>query len=554
MPNLFNKPVSSGFRNTYTSQFVPLPLEQFAKTNELNQAKQDAEVALLTNTSDAGHKISGIADADNKYVNDTFAKFDEASADLAKKNLTQRENIELANNLIRGVSRDKDLQTIMANKAKYDEYQKTRAEMEKEGHYQSYNDSFIPSYKEYVKNGGYKSGRGLDTTIHKYSEERPKIEEYFNNMGEDGSEQLGKIGDIYYKTGWDGVSKSKATNRAAQAFGSYIQTPEGQQGIRRYNQLVANNPEIAKQFKGGAQEYVFKDFLDAGLERVHGKSTSGLAAAMNEDAKKKAEEENVFSGLLNTETPSTLTNGRTLEFSDNGEIKGSGQGFIEAFKKHGFSLDTISSWWNDDSLNSDEAQDAKYITTGAKLNGVTPKQYAEIYNKTSHMKVEKPLIGKALRDNNEVLFNGGAGVWSQLNVMNTTTGERNMNFATAMEKVADEKGIKLPDPNKNPAEYGEALKKIGVSITGIANPNEFSTKPVIFTVGNNTFAADMTFGGKQKPYKTKAENQKAEDMANYDRLQKGQQVLEKDSKGNDVIYYKDIQTGQIKHKLVKDLK
>lgn len=551
MPNYLNKPISSGFRNTYSSQFVPLPLEQFAKTNELNQAKQDAEVATLGQTSDAAWKLSGIADADNEYIKQIRNNFDAAASDLTNKDLTQRDNIDAAKALVRNVSRDKDLATIMNNKAKYDEYVKNKEEMIKNGNYHVANDNGLLTINDYAKNGGYKSGKSIDPTIYKYEDARPVQEQYFNNLASLGQDQVGKIGDTFYKYGYEGISEGRIGKQASDAIKSYMSTPAAAQEGRMYDLAVRQGSINPK--KVSKQSYIFDNFLNAGMERAGMSFKSGLAEAKNADTKAKAEAENLFTGALNTETPSTLTNGRKFEFSEDGKLKGSGQGFVKSFEKNGWSWNTVADWWNDESLNEDESKDAKHITLGAKLNGVSEAEYAKKYDTTSHMKVDKPLIGKALKDNNQVLFNGGAGIWSTLNVMNTTTGERNMNFQDAMQKIADEKGISLPNPDSKPAEYGEALQKMGVSIIGQANPNEFSTKPIIFTVGNNKFAADMTFGGKNKPYKTKAENDKAEDLANLDRLEKGQQVIEKDANGNDIIWYKDIKTGKIVPKMAKDL-
>jgi hypothetical protein len=542
MPNIYSKPISSGFRNTYQSQFVPLPLEQFAKTNELNQAKQDAEVQILNNTSDAAWKLKGIADADNEYINGIRSTVDNAASDLSNKDLTQRENQDAVRGLIKTISRDKDLNTIMANKAKYDEYQKSKEEAEKAGTYQAYNDNFIPSYNAYAKGGGYKSGKALDTTIHKYSEERPKIEEYFNNMGEDGADQLGKIGETYYKYGFEGVSKAKATNRAAQAFDSYLTTPEGQQGLRRFNYLKANNPSAVKGIKSPS-EYVFNQFLDAGLERVHGKSTSGLAAALNDETKAKKEKEadtNLFAGTESTESPSSLQNGRKFEFDDKGQIKGSGQGFFHHMMKDYDATDPlkfIREWKNDSSLSEEENADAKHILTGAKLNGVTPQQYNEHFDKTWHAVVPKPLIGKALEQNNDAFRKEGSGLWSNIVLNNTKTGEKGLNFVDAVRKLADEKGLSLPrDPTKNAKAWNQALDDLGVRVTGAYAPNRNSARSIEIKIGGNTFAGDLTNGGTYM----KGVSPEAQATSNLDKLNAGEQIIEKDSQGNDVIYFKSM--------------
>lgn len=547
MPNYLNRPVSSGIRNTYQSQFVPLPLEQFARAASYAQGKQDEYTLGLENQDDANFKLKGVVDSDNEKLSEIRKGFHEAATSLAGVDLSQRDNQKAARDLVRGIAKDKDLERINYNYAQHQEYLKLHEEMAKGGNYQAYNDEYLQQLEDYDKKGGYKSGKLLNPIIHKYEDTRPVQEKYFNDMGESGADALRQAGEVYYKDGWKGISEGRVNARAKQAFDSYAGTTAAAQDVREYNYLKKNG-SIPKGMD--AQEFVFKRFLDAGLERVHGVSSSDRASALNKDK----EDKSLWNNILSTETPSTLTGGMKIEFDDKGQVKGSGKSWGELWKESSNPGDFISKLFTDTRQSSEEEKAFKHINLGAKLNGVTPQEYASIYDTTSHMKVEKPLVGKALRDNTQALFNGGAGIWSSLNVMNTTTGERNMNFLTAIEKLADEKGFDVPDPNEKPEEFSKLLKTMGVSITGEANPNEFSTKPIIFTVGENSFAADMSFGGKVNPYKTEAENQKALELANLDRLNKGQQVVEKDSKGNDIIYYKDIKTGKITHKLVKELK
>ena len=555
MPNIYSKPVSSNFRNTYTSQFVPLPLEQFAKTNELNQARQDSEVAQLSNTSDAGHKISGAAKEDNEYVASKLVEFDTASGQLANMDLTRRENQDAAKSLVRNLSRDKDLLTIISNRAKVDEYQKNLAESKKDGTYHPANDIGMLSINDYSASGGYKSGKSIDPSIYKYQNTRPVKEEFFNNMGENGSDSIKQAGEVFYKDGFKGITEGRVNKRAMQAYQGYAATTAADQDRREYDYGVRTgtiNPKSTSR-----EAYVFKGFLDAGLERVHGVSDSGRAAALNVDKdkkEKKAKEEkeekekkeglNLFGNLPTAETPSTMFNGYNVEFDDKGQIKGSGRPFSEVWKESSGVVDFFKRAVGDTRPNDEEKMRHINVEAGAKLNNMSPKAYADIYNRPSHMVVKEPLVGKALTDNTKALFNGGAGLWSGLNIRNNDTGDSNMTFIDAMKKVADNKGISMPDPESSPDKFAEFVKSSGISITGLATPNEFSLKPVIFTVAGNEFVADLTQGGKHLPYDNstatgKKANQEAQKLANFDKLMKGQLVpgVYEDKKG---VYFRNL--------------
>ena len=63
-------PVDSKIRNTYSSQFVPLPLAIFARANEKDQAVQDSQIALANQQSDANWKLTGTTAEDNAKIND----------------------------------------------------------------------------------------------------------------------------------------------------------------------------------------------------------------------------------------------------------------------------------------------------------------------------------------------------------------------------------------------------------------------------------------------------------------------------------------------------
>ncbi len=545
MPNYLNKPISSGFRNTYTSQFVPLPLEQFARTNELNQAKQDAEVNTLNQTSDAGHKISGVAKEDNEYVAGLLSTFDTTANDLAKKDLTQRENQDIAKGLVRGISRDKDLQTIMSNKAKYDEYTKNKEESIKAGTYHPANDNGDITLRDYLKSGGYKSGKTIDPTIYKYEDARPVQEQYFNNLRELGADQVGKIGETFYKYGYDGISEGRIGRQASEAIKSYMSTPAAMQEGRVYDLAVRQGTINPK--KVSKQSYVFDNFLNAGMERAGMSFKSGLSEAKNAEAKAKKEQgTNLFAGLASNEIPSTLLDGLEVKFDAKGNIQGDGKGLFANAKEWLNSssknpLDILSNWKNDTRLSEEQNTRLKSVVVGAKLNGTTPEEYTKHFDKTWAPVIPLPLTGKDIKANNDAFYNGGAGLWSHMIL--SKDGKGSMGFIEALENEFGD----VPDYKKNPKEFKEFLDNHGVQVTGAYAPNKLSARPIEITIGGSTFAADLTNNGKNM-------NGVSEDAKlghNLAKLNAGEQIEEVDSKGNRVVYYKDIKTGKILPKVFK---
>ena len=544
MPNYLSRgPISSGFRNTYQSQFVPLPLEQFAKTNELNQAKQDAEVATLDNTSEAGHRLSGVAKEDNDYISSVLNTFDTTASQLSNKDLTQRENQDLAKNLVKGISRDKDLKTILYNKSQVEEAQKTRAEMIKNNTYHRANDLSQDSYEDYVKSGGYKSGKSISTDLFKYEDARPVQEQYFNNLRELGADQVGKIGETFYKYGYDGISEGRIGKQAHDAISSYMSTPAAAQEGRVYDLGVRQGQINPK--KVSKQSYIFDNFLNAGMERAGMSFKSGLAEAKNEDAKAKkakADEVNLFAGLASNEIPSTLLDGLQVKFDDKGNIKGDGKGLFANAKEWMSSsshnpLDILSKWKDDNRLSDEQNTRLKSVIVGAKLNGVSTEEYTKHFNNTWAPVIPKPLTGKAIKANNDAFYNGGAGLWSHMIL--SKDGKGSMGFVEALE---NEFG-KVPDYKKNPKEFKEFLDDHGVQVTGAYAPNKLSARPIEITIGGSTFAADLTNNGKNM-------NGVSEDdklAHNLAKLNAGEQIEETDSKGEKVVYYKDIKTGKILH-------
>lgn len=572
MPNIFSKPVSSDFQQTYVSQYVPLPLEQFARAQAKADYTQSQQEDYLQKASNATWDIHAL-EPDRQKLAELQSSFDSTADKLSNTDLTRRENQDLAKAAIQQISRDKDLATIMSNAAIAREYAKVKDEMIKAGTYQEYNDMFKNSYDNYVKNGGYKSGLGLDATIHKYSEERPKMEEYFNNMGENGADTLGKAGETYYKLGWEGISKDRITNklgtgRAQEAFESYYQTPEGQQAARRFNYLKQTNPKYAKQFKGGAAEYVFKEFLDAGLERVHGKSTSGLAAAMNDERKRAQEEANL--GTFSSTGQNTVLGGG-FQFSDDdydeqGNFTGSGKSLIDVFKNNINPDNTPINWFTNKDFNKASEKDQRklLVHAAARLNGKTDKEYFEQHAGESVKLTTsfKTIPTKKADAYQKQFFNPatGTGVFDNATVISNGEQMKLTEFLRRKSEegeLTDSKGDKIKLSDKpTVSEVREALKKAGVGIKGQFNPNYQSPLSFNLGIGNQEVTWDRTNGMNEAQVKAliKSGELTPRQIAEY-KFERIKTSPEIEGEGDDaVIHYFDDATGQILAEKLKNIK
>jgi len=507
MPNYLSKgPVSSGFRNTYTSQFVPLPLEIFAKSAEKAQATQDKTIAEMGQTEDALWKVKGVADADNEYINNIKTGFEGTASELANKDLTQRENQDAVKGLIKGVSRDKDLNTIMSNTAKYQEWQKNKEDMIKAGNYHPANDAGQATYEDYAKNGGYKSGKTIDSNIYKYEDARPVQEQYFNNLASLGQDQLGKVGETFYKYGYEGISSGRVNKQAQEAISSYMSTPAAQQEGRMYDLGVKQgsiNPK--KQSKG---DYIFSNFLNAGMERAGMSFKSGIADAKNADNKEKKEAANL--GTFASEGQNTLLSGGydlSNDFNSDGTFKGSGKTLTEHYKETGNPGSAIMHWIGDHSLGNDpKDQQKKLITIAAKLNGKSPQEY---YNTKAGPDVKlattfKTLPTKTADAYQKQFFNPttGTGVFNNAPVMNVKTGEKGT-LTEILRQASDRGDLKYRNSkgevvtlklSKNPTieEIQSTMKEIGVGIKGESPSNYFSPKSLMLGIGNQEILWDRT--------------------------------------------------------------
>lgn len=513
MPNYLNKPLSAGFRNTYTSQFVPLPLELFARANERDQRTQDNYVAQTEATSDGIWKINPVASEDKQYV-DTFKQgFSDAASDLVKKDLTQRENQDSVKSLIKNTSRDKDLNHIMAVSAQYQTAQETRSKMMADNTYNRFNDVAADSYEDYVKSGGYKSGKGLSTDIIKYEDTRPAREKLVDDMKASGNDIVGQFGETFYKNGYEGISKSQAYNTAKSSLGEYMQTNAGAQDAREFKMMQRSNPKNKQLQKMDASDYIFSKILTAANERVFNKTTSGLADAKNADKKAKKEEANL--GTFASEGQNTNLGGG-YDLSDRfdtttGEFKGHGKGFFQTVKEGSWTpagiYKSVVAAANDTSMNPADAEDAQMtkVTVAAKLNGKRPVDY---YNQHAGADVKQFTLFDTLPKKkqeayqNQIFNEFGSGVFDNMTAIDPVTGEKGK-FSELLRKslkdnpVLDSKGKPLSlDSTPTNAQVVSLVKAGVISLKGENKPNRFSAKSLMLGFGNKELMLDRTNNGK----------------------------------------------------------
>ena len=535
MPNYLSKgPVSSGFRNTYQSQFVPLPLEIFARANERDQKTQDEFQAQADNKSDELWKLQTVAKEDKEYTDAIKNSYDQIASQLVNTNLTQKENQDAVRDLIKNTKRDPALNTIMSNTAKYQEWQKNRSEMIKTNNYHPFNDAGQATFEDYARSGGYKSGKTIDPNIYKYEDSEPARKQYFDDIQKLGSETIARVGDQWYKNGVDGISEARIGKQAHAAISSYMGTTAAAQDGREYDYMLRQGQVNPKKLS--RDKYILDKFITTGMERAGLSTTTGRAAALTANAKDKKED---FSfGTLQTQGQNTLaTGGYKFDDSDydkSGNFTGSGKSMIQAWKSNSSVGSAITDYFTSKDFNNADPKDQRksLLQAAAKLNGMDAKTYVNSKagpdTKISTTFHSLPTRQQSAADKQFYDMQRNTGVFNNMPVMDLTTGAKGsmteiLRQLSENGELKNSKGeeIKLSD-NPTIGEVQQALGQ-GVGVLGKQDPNHFSAKSYVVGIGGRNIAIDMTYGGTQLHDVDKKDIQKAE----YERLKVSPEIDEK---------------------------
>lgn len=527
MPNYLSKgPVSSNFEQTYVSQFVPLPLAQFARANEKNQAVQDTQVAQASQTSDALWKISPVDANDKQYTDALRNGFDETAKSLSNTDLTQKENQDKVRGLIKNTTRDPTLNGIIAVSSARAQYEQNMSDMKKNNTYKEYNDIAGMSFQEYSANGGYKSGIRPTSDIYKYEDSEPTRKQYFDDMQKLGSETVHRVDDQWYKNGEDGISEARIGKQAHAAIYSYMGTTAAAQDGREYDLMrrqsdpknLTKDGQL-KDVNGNAMsrnKYILDKFITTGMERAGISTTTGRAQAKTDAAKQKREEANL--GTFASEgQPTSLGGGYdfTDGFEANGEFKGSGKGYLQTIKEGSWTPEgivrSITMAANDNSLNPANAKDkqAELVTLAARLNGMKPVDY---YAKHAGTDVKQFTLFNTLPKKKQEAYQAqifnefGSGVFDNMTAIDPVTGDKGK-FTELLRKalknnpVLDSKGkpLSLDDTPTN-AQIVSMVKSGSIGLKGENKPNRYSPKSLMVGVGNKEIMLDRTNNGKLTRY------------------------------------------------------
>lgn len=534
MPNYLSKePISSNFEQTYVSQFVPLPLAQFARANEKNQAIQDNQVAQASQTSDALWKINPVDANDKQYTDALRNGFDDAARSLSTKDLTQKDNQAQVKGLIKNTTRDPTLNGIIAVASAHAQYEQNKSDMIKTNNYKEYNDVAGQSFADYSAKGGYKSGIRPTSDIFKYEDSEPTRKQYFDDMQKLGSETVHRVDDQWYKNGEDGISEARIGKQAHAAIYSYMGTTAAAQDGREYDlmlrqsnpkNLTKNGELVGNDGKPMSRsKYILDKFITTGMERAGISTTTGRAQAKTDNAKNKQGD---FSfGTLQTQGQNTVaTGGYTFDDGDydkSGSFTGSGKTMAEAWKSNASVGSAISDYFTSKTFNTIDPKDQRKALLGAaaRLNGMSDKEYVNTkagpdakITTTFHSipTKQQPAANQQFYD-----MQRNAGVFNNMPVMDLTTGKqgsmveilRQLSEAGQLKNKKNEV-IKLSD-NPTIAEAQQALEG-GIAIVGKQDPNHYSAKSYVANIGGRNIAIDMTYGGTQLRDVPKEDLEKAE--------------------------------------------
>lgn len=523
MPNYLNKPLAADIQNNYVSQFVPLPLELFARANERNQAVQDNQVAQASQTSDALWKINPIDANDKQYTDALRNGFDSAAQELSTKDLTQKENQDQVKGLIKNTTKDPTLNHIISAASAYAQYTTNKADMIKNNTYKEYNDTAGMSFQDYSAKGGYKSGIQPTSDIYKYEDSEPTRKQFFDDMQKLGSETVGRVGDQWYKNGIDGISEERIGKQAHAAIYSYMGTTAAAQDGREYDLMrrqsnpknLTKNGELmgANGRPMSKEKYILDKFITSGMERAGLSTTTGRAQAKTDAAKAKKEEANL--GTFASEGQNTNLGGG-YDLADRfdtttGEFKGHGKGFFQTVKEGSWTpagiYKSVVAAANDTSMNPADAEDAQMtkVTVAAKLNGKRPVDY---YNQHAGADVKQFTLFDTLPKKkqeayqNQIFNEFGSGVFDNMTAIDPVTGEKGK-FSELLRKslkdnpVLDSKGKPLSlDSTPTNAQVVSLVKAGVISLKGENKPNRFSAKSLMLGFGNKELMLDRTNNGK----------------------------------------------------------
>lgn len=291
-------------QHQYQSQFVPrqLPLDLMAKglANKESQyqttqkAILDARAAFNERAYGTSHKAK---------LGEIEGRFDEFVEDSWNKDLTSPDFIREYQQFTTEFANNKDLSTIRARQANVDKLIEEERTLRVAG---QLNTARYWNVQKQLNKANSDDDMFSDTLsgaiIGEEQDTRAAYEDVFNHIKASGFENIEDFSGVYYEKGWSGISGTKVGDVAENALGLFYNTPAGRQEMLEYQYQVDHGAIDPNNVS--PEKFILDRMLKVGEEFVHGKSTSGKAAAMNTAADKAAEakaaQQMGISGLFGT--------------------------------------------------------------------------------------------------------------------------------------------------------------------------------------------------------------------------------------------------------------
>ncbi len=305
-------------RGQYQSQFIgeKLPLDLMLRGAVGKQGKYDELAGRVggINLDD----LNALPGDDTKYKQELLGKIDTFRDQMLQKDLSSPQAQQEYMNFARDIRDDQGRKAIGSAYQTHQEYLKRKKELET-GKPTAYAKQFVYDYErnygDYTKpgSGGFRSKSLDNPNILEGTDIKDEGKKFFDDLKASGFESTAQLGgqDIYYKTGWSGVSDARLKKEVERGFDLFYKSRAGDQLGREFDMnnevLQSDRNKLGKDYEEKRQEYVKKHLLDMRSEFEYGKSESDLASAKNKaaDLEREAVKETGIVDPLTLQTPTT---------------------------------------------------------------------------------------------------------------------------------------------------------------------------------------------------------------------------------------------------------
>ena len=484
--NRYTRPAQATIKKTQVLPDVGFMTGQVQRM----QQQYDLNSQGLQVTQGELSKLQGVGEYASNYIKGVDDRFKVLSNELLTKDLGDARVAKQVRDEIYAIKNDPELNKHIAAKQAYDKFSKDLAELSKEGSIPAGNLwEYNKAWNHYSKTGEF-DPRLSNPVIIKGVDRLKEGSDLFKNIKASGGESLASIGsewgNLYYENGWKGISRSKINQTVIDNLDMMMSSKLGQELTREFNMMK----ELKQAPARSAAEYVYNTLIGIGKTFEYQETSTNASTALNtlrtenrQDAKEKQKESQL---VLESESFKSTKYG-DIEFDDKGNLVGSGKSVGELWKDSKGVMDFVDKVFNNNTLNKDDLAKAEVqrVIIGAKLNGVTPKQYYDATNKDRT--VEFRAFGKNsdAEDLSKRLLDGNTGLLANLQVIDREGKKTSAVRALAKELDLDDDAT-LQDVSKALSNTSSKVKAVGY-----ANPNEHTKFGVMLSVNGHNMIADL---------------------------------------------------------------